>query len=80
MQHSKIVLTDSGGIQKEACWLGKACIVLREDTEWPDLISSKRAVLYNNYKKSFGFRPISETSSALVSKKIIKIISRIENI
>jgi len=80
MHYSKMVLTDSGGMQKEACWLGKPCIILREDTEWPDLIKSKRAVLYKNYKKNFIFRPVSEISSEIVSKEIIKIMTRIEDI
>ncbi len=39
IQNSMFVLTDSGGLQKEAFYLNKYCITLRTETEWIELLN-----------------------------------------
>ena len=38
LDHCNLVLTDSGGVQKEAFFFGKACVTMRDQTEWVELI------------------------------------------
>jgi UDP-GlcNAc3NAcA epimerase len=58
--HAKVILTDSGGIQREAFFAGIPCLTLREETEWPETLNSgwNRLVGANTKKIIWGFRSI----------------------
>lgn len=45
LQHCKVVITDSGGLQKEAYFFKKPCITLRKESEWVELVECGANVL-----------------------------------
>lgn len=44
-RHSQLVITDSGGVQKEAYFFEKPCIIMRPETEWIELLEAGTAEL-----------------------------------
>ena len=44
-QHAKMIVTDSGGVQKEAFFFKKPCVILRAQTEWIELVECGAAKL-----------------------------------
>jgi UDP-N-acetylglucosamine 2-epimerase (non-hydrolysing) len=43
--HARLILTDSGGIQEEACILGVPCVILRDNTERPETVEVGASML-----------------------------------
>ena len=43
--HARLVITDSGGVQKESYFFQKPCVILRPETEWVELVEHGQAIL-----------------------------------
>ncbi len=48
LKYCEVMITDSGGIQKESYFMRKNCLILREETEWNELVE-------NNFNSLCGF-------------------------
>ena len=75
MNRSKLIITDSGGIQEEAPSLGKPVLVLRETTERPEAVKAGTVLLVGTNKNLI----IKETLELLNDASRYKKISRLYN-
>ena len=82
-KNSKLILTDSGGVQEEACILNRPCVTIRKNTERPETLIIKSNVLVGYKPKAIkkGILKMMKVKKnwknpygESVSKKILKIL------
>jgi UDP-GlcNAc3NAcA epimerase len=64
IKKSKLVVTDSGGLQKEAFFFSRNCVTLRDETEWKELLDYGYNVLAGSSKDS-----IEQNINQMLNKK-----------
>ena len=83
LKNCSLVMTDSGGLQKEAFFFHKPCVTLRDETEWVELVEngfnvvvgSNSDEIYTEYKKMINKNPnynIDLYGRGKASNKIIR--------
>ena len=75
MNRSKIIITDSGGVQEEAPSLGKPVLVMRDTTERPEAVEAGTVILVGTDKNTI----INETLELLSNTERFEKMSKLHN-
>jgi UDP-N-acetylglucosamine 2-epimerase (non-hydrolysing) len=75
MQNSKLLLTDSGGVQEEAPSLGKPVLVMRDTTERPEAVEAGTVKLVGTDYATI----VSEVNALLADKELYRQMSETHN-
>jgi UDP-GlcNAc3NAcA epimerase len=84
-ENARMIATDSGGVQREAYFMGVPCITLREDTEWIETVEAGWNKLVGTQTQSilqswFNFNPTHEQPAIFgdgnASERILEILEK----
>lgn len=75
MQHSTLLLTDSGGVQEEAPSLGKPVLVMRDTTERPEAVEAGTVKLVGTNAEAI----VNNVTALLLDKEMYKRMSETHN-
>lgn len=62
IRNARLIMTDSGGLQKEAFFFDRFCITLREQTEWKELVD-------------FGYNELTGSDPILIEKTVDRFLN-----
>ena len=63
-KNARLIITDSGGLQKEAFFFQKPCVIMREQTEWIEIVENGNALIAGADKEK-----IIQSASELLKKQ-----------
>lgn len=72
LQNCNLVITDSGGLQKESFFYSKPCITVRDETEWVELVDAGVNILAGSSKKNIcnAFNYLSQKNSFIFDQNL----------
>jgi UDP-GlcNAc3NAcA epimerase len=85
-KHCRLIITDSGGMQKEAFFNNKYCITVRPETEWMELVENRynflatggtsiKSLVDELWTKSFPSKPAKLYGDGDTAEKVIQILN-----
>jgi len=88
-ENARLILTDSGGMQKEAYFFGVPCITLRPETEWMETVESgwnvvagdNISAILDGYQKAINSPPKNRPSlygDGRASERIVQILNSVK--